>query len=112
VCESSLKRITIKSLDQGVARKVRVSMALHSGRHAVAIRDGMPLDHMEKLMSKLMSSLVAATIVGAFSMSAFAADAATSAPAAAEKPAAHKSTKSHTKHAARSHSKKAEAAQK
>ncbi|MBU2641377.1 MAG: hypothetical protein Q8K57_09740 [Thiobacillus sp.] len=41
-------------------------------------------------MNKLMSSLIAATIVGAFSMSAIAADAARTAPAtgAVEKPAA------------------------
>ncbi|MHB1214880.1 MAG: hypothetical protein ACYCY9_07825 [Thiobacillus sp.] len=42
-------------------------------------------------MNKLMSSLVAATIVGAFSMSAIAAEAPKAAPAAvasAEKPAA------------------------
>ena len=43
---------------------------------------------LEKQMSKLMSSLVAATIVGAFSMSAIAADAAKAAPAAAATPAA------------------------
>ena len=68
-------------------------------------------------MSKLMSSLVAATIVGAFSMSAFAADAAKSAPAAAsavaEKPAAaNKTAKMAVKHTVKAQEKKADAAQK
>jgi hypothetical protein len=46
---------------------------------------------LEKLMNKLMSSLVAATLVGAFSLSAVAAETAKTIPAAAataEKPAA------------------------
>jgi hypothetical protein len=64
-------------------------------------------------MSKLLSSLVAATIVGAFSMSAIAADAATPAPAGAtavaEKPAAAPKKKV-KKHAAKVQKKKAEAA--
>jgi len=64
-------------------------------------------------MSKLMSSLVAATVVGAFSMSAFAADAAKAAPAAAEKPAAaQKDAKKSMKHTAKAQEKKADAAQK
>ncbi|ODU26621.1 MAG: hypothetical protein ABS93_03790 [Thiobacillus sp. SCN 62-729] len=59
-------------------------------------------------MSKLMSSLVAATIAGTFSLSAMAADAA---PAAAEKPAAaHKSVKNAMKHTAKAPEKKADAA--
>jgi hypothetical protein len=69
------------------------------------------------MMSKLMSSLVAATIVGAFSMSAFAADAAKPAPAAApavaEKPAAaNKTAKMAAKHTVKAQEKKADAAQK
>lgn len=39
-------------------------------------------------MNKLMSSLLAATIVGAFSLSAIAADASKATPAAASTPAA------------------------
>jgi hypothetical protein len=119
VRQSSLKGITNKSPCQSWIRKVRVSMTLHSGRHAVAIRDCMPtyLITLEKLMSKLMSSLVAATIVGAFSMSAMAADAAKAAPAAAsavaEKPAAvNKTAKTTMKHTVNAQEKKADAAQK
>ena len=57
-------------------------------------------------MNKLMSSLVAATIVGAFSLSAIAAD-APAAPAAAEKPAAApKKVKHHKKHTAKVSAKK------
>jgi len=68
-------------------------------------------------MSKLMYSLVAATVVGAFSMSAFAADAAKAAPAAAsavaEKPAAaHKTAKLAMKHTVKAQEKKADAAKK
>ena len=60
-------------------------------------------------MNKLLSSLVAATIAGAFSLSAMAADApaapANGATTAAEKPAAapkkaHKKVKKHVKKAA------------
>ena len=60
-------------------------------------------------MSKLMSSLVAATIVGAFSMSAIAADAPKAAPAvaAAEKPAAApKKVQKAVKHSAKAEEKK------
>ncbi|MGQ9862717.1 MAG: hypothetical protein ACUVSD_12005 [Thiobacillaceae bacterium] len=68
-------------------------------------------------MSKLMSSLIAASMIGAFSLSAVAADAAPTAekPAAAptaEKPAAapHKATKKHRVTAKKHEEKKAEAA--
>ena len=56
-------------------------------------------------MNKLMSSLVAATIVGAFSMSATAADAAKATPAAADKHA-----KVSVKHTVKAEEKKSDAA--
>jgi hypothetical protein len=105
----SLRCLANKKQDQRGICKVHVSMTRHSDRHAVAIRDCMPthLITLEKLMSKLMTSLVAATIVGAFSMSAFAAEATKATPAtpagattpAAEKPAAapKKATKKRVK---------------
>jgi ribosomal protein L12E/L44/L45/RPP1/RPP2 len=64
-------------------------------------------------MNKLMSSLIAATIVGAFSMSAIAADAAKATPAtgAAEKPAAApKKAQSTKKHTVKAEEKKSDAA--
>src|SRR3569832_1215460 len=63
-------------------------------------------------MNKLLSSLVAATIAGAFSLSAMAADATPVAPAgatAAEKPAAAPKAKKHVKKHVKKHAtKKAE----
>lgn len=60
-------------------------------------------------MNKLLSSLVAATIAGAFSLSAMAADAAPAAPAgatAAEKPAAAPKAKKHVKKHVKKHAAK------
>ncbi|HUX29859.1 MAG TPA: hypothetical protein VMV78_04425 [Thiobacillus sp.] len=66
-------------------------------------------------MNKIMSSLIAATIIGAFSMSAMASDSPDSAMSVAEKPAAapkkhttHKATK---KHVAKSAAKKSDTAE-
>jgi hypothetical protein len=74
------------------------------------------MNTLEKLMNKLMSSLLAATVVGAFSMSAFAATEGKPSPAAApasdaavtaEKPAAAPHKKH--KHVAKADTKKAAA---
>lgn len=60
-------------------------------------------------MNKLMSSLVAATIVGAFSLSAIAADAPKSAPAAAITATAEKLATAIEKKHTKADAKKAEA---
>jgi hypothetical protein len=94
----------VKKNGKGAIRKVHVSIASHSAIHALAScrLHTTDLNTLEKQMNKLMSSLIAATIVGAFSLSAIAADApaAPAAATAAEKPAAAPkkahSTKKHT----------------